>query len=102
MASSRPRLSHQGLRVLRKFLDEPRGKFSGSEIADELRIGSGTLYPLLGRFEDLGWLGSEWEAIDPSEAKRPRKRFYYITAVGQNEAGALFRELGPQGGLAWT
>ena len=49
----------------------------------------GTLYKALDRMERAGYLASEWE--DPSAAaaeRRPRRRFYRVTAVGQ----AAYRE----------
>lgn len=81
-----PRLSHATLKVLRMFMDNPARGLAGSDIWKEARVWSGTLYPMLARLEGAGWLTSEWEAIDPSEAGRPRKRIYRITAVGQRAA----------------
>ena len=102
MAERKLRLSHQALRVIGTFVEEPRKSFSGSDLADKLAIGSGTLYPILGRFEDAGWLDSTWEEVDPSEAKRPRKRLYRITAVGQNSARSALREVQFPGAAAWN
>ena len=47
--------------------------------------GYGTLYKALDRMERAGYLESEWE--DPSAAaaeRRPRRRFYRVTAAGQS------------------
>lgn len=81
-----PRLTHATLKVLRMFLDNPARGLAGSDLWRETGVWSGTLYPMLARLESAGWLTSEWESIDPSEAGRPRKRIYKITAVGQREA----------------
>lgn len=97
------RLSHPTLKVLRLLVDNPRNHPSGAEISRETGVGSGTLYPMLGRLEEAGWLASEWESIDPTEAGRPRKRFYWLTAAGSMNAQAALDEVGlPSGRLAWT
>ena len=49
------RLSQQGLRVLRAFLDafneDVRAELAGADIMRVARLSSGTLYPILLRFE---------------------------------------------------
>jgi DNA-binding PadR family transcriptional regulator len=98
-----PRLTHQTLKVLRMFMNDPVKAFAGSDIAKETRLMSGTLYPILARLEKAGWLTSEWEVLDPSEEGRPRKRHYQITALGQNRTNQAFSELGVQQGRpAWS
>jgi DNA-binding PadR family transcriptional regulator len=97
------RLSQQGLKVLRFLMETPREGRSGAEMSKATKVGSGTLYPMLARLEAAGWLKSEWEVIDPSEAGRPRRRFYKLTAVGQNNAQKSLADLQMAGGrLAWT
>jgi DNA-binding MarR family transcriptional regulator len=63
-----PRLSHQGLQVLRVFYEQPKESFAGADIWRRTGIIAGTLYPILMRFERAGWLESEWEQLNPSEA----------------------------------
>jgi len=97
------RLSQQGLKVLRFLMETPREGRSGAEMSKTTKVGSGTLYPMLARLEAAGWLTSEWEVIDPSEAGRPRRRFYRLTGVGQNRAHAALADLQMAAGeLAWT
>jgi PadR family transcriptional regulator, regulatory protein PadR len=97
------RLSERGLRVLRFMLEHPRGSRSGAEIARATKIGSGTLYPLLARFEAAGWFTSRWEAIDPHEAGRPRRRLYKLSGVGQRRAKEALSGLQfGVGAPAWT
>jgi PadR family transcriptional regulator len=81
-----PRLSHATLKVLHMFMDNPARGLAGSDIGKETKVWSGTLYPMLARLEKVGWLTSEWEAVDASRLGRPRKRIYRITAVGQRAA----------------
>ncbi|TGQ32381.1 PadR family transcriptional regulator [Mesorhizobium sp. M00.F.Ca.ET.216.01.1.1] len=64
---------------------------SGAEIARETGVGSGTLYPLLMRFEKVNWLASQWEQGEPALLGRPRKRLYKLTALGQTRASAAKR-----------
>lgn len=87
------RLSQRGLRVLAHFLTHPTVPVSGAEIAKATGTGSGTLYPLLARLEGAGWLTSEWEAIDPSEAGRPQRRLYRLTGLGQRRAHQALSDL---------
>ncbi len=87
------RLSQPTLKVLRFLLETPRERRSGADMSRATKVGSGTLYPMLARLEAAGWLTSEWEVIDPSEAGRPRRRFYRLTAVGQSNARAALADL---------
>jgi PadR family transcriptional regulator PadR len=96
------KLSQKGLQVLVLFMSDPRQERSGAEITKTANVGAGTLYPLLSRFEKEGILTSRWETIDPTEEKRPRRRFYTITGQGQNVANAAARDIQCAGGLAWT
>jgi PadR family transcriptional regulator PadR len=103
MSDKDPRLSHQTLRVLRTFMERPQERFAGSEILKQTGMLSGTLYPILMRLERAGWLESEWEQLDASEAGRPRKRLYRLSSTGYNKTMAAFAELaGPSGRLAWN
>jgi len=86
------RVSRQMLKVFKFLIEKPKEHRSGAEISKATAIGSGTLYPLLQRLELAGLLKSEWEQIDPSEAGRPRRRFYLLTGPGQSEAIAALTE----------
>jgi len=98
-----PRPTHASLKVLRAFLDNPMVKLSGAEIHKLSGVFTGTLYPVLLRFEGAGWLTSEWEDIDPKEAGRPRKRFYRLTPTGLARANAALASLSrPVEAVSWT
>ena len=86
------RLSRQSLRVLNFFLKDTKTARSGSDISLTIKIASGSLYPILVRFEDAGWMKSEWEKIDPSKEGRPRKRLYLLTPMGRQRAKAALAE----------
>ncbi|MFP5275609.1 MAG: PadR family transcriptional regulator [Acidobacteriota bacterium] len=84
------------LKVLGEFCSRPTDLISGIEISRSTGLASGTLYPILFRLEGAGWLVSEWEGVEPTQAKRPRRRLYRITALGETKARASFRELLPR------
>ena len=81
-----PKISSKGAAVLRAFLDAYPNQLTGSEVMDQLSVASGTLYPILSRFEAAKWLSSEWEKGDPVELARPRRRYYQLTALGASKA----------------
>ncbi|MGH3897746.1 MAG: PadR family transcriptional regulator [Pseudonocardiaceae bacterium] len=69
--------------VLRALLDEPSKERYGLELCDLVGLPSGTIYPILARLEQVGWVDSAWE--DPAAheaARRPRRRFYRLTPDG--------------------
>jgi PadR family transcriptional regulator PadR len=106
MAGQEVRLTQPTLKVLRFLLEKPCEGRSGAEMSKATKVGSGTLYPMLARLEAAGWLSSEWEVINPRDAGRPRKRFYWLTGMGQNNAYAALvdlqiTEIG-NGELSWT
>jgi len=94
-----PRVSYQGLRVLRVFLvsfsDNVRAELAGAEVMKAAGISSGTLYPILLRFERGGLLESRWEDTPPEELGRPRRRFYRLTSQGVQFAHDALRDLAP-------
>ena len=94
-----PRVTYSGLKVLRAFLDayerSVRGTLTGAEIMRLARISSGTLYPLVFRFEDAGLLESTWEAGDPRTLARPLRRFYRLTPDGAEFARNALETVAP-------
>jgi hypothetical protein len=84
-------LQHEGAEALH---GKSLGELAGAEIHKLTGVGTGTLYPILLRFEAAGWLGSRWETIDPKEAGRPRKRLYRLTPNGLARASAAFGTFG--------
>lgn len=97
------RLSGPTLKVLKHLLDNPRSERSGLDISKGTKVGPGTIYPLLVRLEKAGWLTSRWEDLDPREAGRPRRRYYRLSATGQQRSREALSEFQlPAGGLAWN
>lgn len=83
-------MTRQTLAVLAVFLADPQAEWHGFNLADQTKLKSGTLYPLLARLEKAGWLASRKEDIDPRVVGRPRRRLYVLTGEG---AAAARREL---------
>ena len=98
------KLSATGLRLISVFANDPTKRWSGTEITKATKIGSGSLYPLLARLEAAKWLSPEWENIDPSEAGRPRRRYYKLTALGARHARKALADfqIPVMGRLAWN
>jgi PadR family transcriptional regulator, regulatory protein PadR len=56
------------------------GRTYGYKVTEVTGLASGTVYPLLERFEAQGWVISGWSG---PEGRGPRKRFYEITEQGR-------------------
>jgi PadR family transcriptional regulator PadR len=81
----RPKMTRPTLEVLAVLLINPSEPVYGLQIAEATALKTGTVYPILARLEQAGWLTSEWEASD-TDAKGPRKKFYRLTPTGLMEA----------------
>lgn len=79
-------LSKSSAKVLRAFVDDPDEAQYGFGLMRSTRVKSGSLYPMLERFERLRWIESYDESIDEHAEGRPRRRMYRLTALGKREA----------------
>jgi PadR family transcriptional regulator, regulatory protein PadR len=68
--------------VLRAMLIDPSREVYGLELCTFAGLASGTIHPILARLENIGWVESRWEDLDPVEAGRPRRRYYRLTREG--------------------
>ena len=93
-----PRLTLQSLKVLKSFLGARGYKACGADIVRQTGLFPGTAYPILARFKDAGWLSSEWEDVDASDAGRPPRLYYKLTGVGQRIARERLSEIAVLGG----
>jgi PadR family transcriptional regulator PadR len=82
------RISHQTKRILQAFLDAPAEEIYGFALSQATGLKAGTLYPVLQRLLEEGWLTARWEDIDESAEGRRRRRYYRLTADGEIEARA--------------
>jgi PadR family transcriptional regulator, regulatory protein PadR len=80
-------MTTQTLQLIGVLLSEPDAEWYGLQLAGEAGLKSGSVYVVLGRLEQAGWLTSRWEEIDPSAEGRPRRRLYALTGEGRR-AGA--------------
>jgi PadR family transcriptional regulator PadR len=82
------RLSLSTVAVLKAVAD---GNRFGLAVMRATGLPSGTVYPVLARAEDLGYVRGAWEEGDDSiGVGRPRRRYYQLTPSGANALrGAL-------------
>ena len=78
------RISSQTIVVLSALQKSSKTWTHGYELGKITGLKSGTLYPILLRLHDEGWLEAKWEAS--SEPGRPPRHLYRITAAGSMEA----------------
>ncbi|HMF59832.1 MAG TPA: PadR family transcriptional regulator [Vicinamibacterales bacterium] len=95
-----PRLTYSGLKVLRAFLETffhegVRAQLAGADIMRRASISSGTMYPLLYRFEDAGLLEGAWETKSATDLGRPQRRLYRLTAEGAAFARRALETVSP-------
>ena len=72
--------SPQTLALLAALMDQPRTWQHGYELSKATGLKSGTLYPILVRLSDQGFLDSRWE--DAEQPGRPPRHVYRLTASG--------------------
>ena len=82
-----PNTSPQTRRVLAVLCAEPEIWHYGYDLSRRTGLKSGTLYPLLIRLADRGWLETRWTV--PTRPGRPPRHTYRLTAEGAREAAAL-------------
>ena len=79
-----PRLSPQTVAVLQELIAAPSRWRYGYELMQATTLAAGTLYPILSRLSDHGWLES---ARDTERANnRPPRHLYRLTATGRDGA----------------
>jgi PadR family transcriptional regulator, regulatory protein PadR len=91
-ASRNLRPTLQMLKVLRVLLDHPNRAHYGLELSKRAALATGTIYPILTRLEQAGWVRSNWEDAEPSDAGRPRRRLYWLTDDGAEKAVTVLEE----------
>src|ERR1700730_10201637 len=93
-------LSKSSAKVLRVFLDDPAEEQYGYGLMRSTMVKSGSLYPILDRFERLRWIEGYDEPIDEHAEGRPKRRLYRLTALGEREARKAVAEFYRGGGRA--
>ena len=91
MVHSMPRVGDAALLVLASVA---RGCRFGFDIMDETGLKSGSVYRALSRLETLQLVESSWEdAEEALREKRPRRRYYRLTARGSEELSSARAQL---------
>ncbi|HUC25031.1 MAG TPA: PadR family transcriptional regulator [Streptosporangiaceae bacterium] len=92
-----PRVTNPLLDVLEVFIGtlHSDADLHGWAIMKTTKRSGPTVYGVLDRLEDIGWITGEWEIRNPDPSK-PRRRFYRLTPTGLAGATELLRERRPQ------
>jgi PadR family transcriptional regulator PadR len=83
-------------KVLKIFLEDPSQPRYGFELMRLTGLASGSLYPMLARLEEGGWLTRGREDIDPRAAGRPLRLHYTIVGTAATAARVQLAELSDQ------
>ena len=78
--------SAQAISVLRALAADPARWRYGYDLAAEVHLKSGSLYPMLVRLADRGLLETSWE---PRSGSRPARHLYRLTLASRGYAAAL-------------
>lgn len=100
---STPRLTKPTIAVLEVLLDSTdEAPAWGLSICRDADLGSGTVYPILDRLEERGWVSS-WVESEPHPG-RPARRYYTLTGQGRELATAALaaRRARQQHVLRWA
>lgn len=85
-------ISPQTLSVLELLLESPRSWHYGYALSQRTGLKSGTLYPILVRLAEQGWLDTQWSESD--EPGRPPRHTYRLTGEGAKSARQRIAEFG--------
>ena len=78
--------SPQTINVLRALAADPARWRYGYDLATEVHLKSGSLYPILVRLADRGLLETSWE---PGRGSRPPRHLYRLSPAGREFVAAL-------------
>src|SRR5881392_2690393 len=87
-----PRVTRHTERVLAFLLSDAATPRYAREIAEAVGVPRRTLYPILSRLENAGWLRSELEQIDPVVEGRAARRYVTLTSEGLHVAREALQE----------
>jgi DNA-binding PadR family transcriptional regulator len=95
----RPHSSLQAAKLFAAFAARPHAWQHGYDLLRQTGLASGTLYPLLMRLHEAGYLRARWE--EPGLAARAPRHSYQLTASGAAFARKLLagRETDKRRGL---
>lgn len=74
------KLTHTSALILKVI---SAGSNYGFDIMEKTGLPSGTVYPILRRLEQSGWIHAKWEPGEAQELQRPQRRYYRLTRSGE-------------------
>lgn len=77
--------------ILATFTRAPAKRRYGMELMKLTELPSGSLYPVLRRLEQDGWLTSEREVMNPDAKGRPSRRYYTMVPERVQDARAAVK-----------
>lgn len=83
------RISSQTIAVLQALRESGPAWSYGYDLSKGTGLKSGTLYPILARLHDEGWLEHKWE--QSGEQGRPPRHLYRLTAAGSSAASKALK-----------
>lgn len=94
------RSTRQTRALMAALMEAPSGWRYGYDLSRETGLKSGTLYPLLLRLTERGWLEDRWEAA--AEPGRPARRLVRLTAEGQSAAAGMLDAISTAPAARWS
>jgi PadR family transcriptional regulator PadR len=88
------RITAPFLDVVQAFLDAGGDELHGWAIINTTKRGGPTVYKILERLDEMGWVTARWDDR-PSEPNKPRRRYYRLTGEAEVHARALIAERRP-------
>jgi len=70
------------------LMEDPTGRHWGYDLSRRAQVASGSLYPLLTRLLEEGWVKDGWDD-HRTVSGRPPRRYYTLTEKGLRELGAV-------------
>src|SRR2546430_4203164 len=86
------------VQFLLQVFESDRGETHGWEIMKSVKRSGPTVYGVLDRLEDAGWISSRWERENP-DPQKPRRRMYRLTPNGTVRSEEHTSELQSQSNL---
>jgi PadR family transcriptional regulator PadR len=80
-------VSPQTIEVLRQLVQGAQDWHYGYDLSRSTGLKSGTLYPILIRLAERGWLETRW--AEPERTGRPARHLYRLTTDGMAAAATL-------------
>jgi PadR family transcriptional regulator PadR len=82
------------LDVLEVLLDAKGNELHGWAIIKTSKRGGPTVYKILERLAEMGWVDARWDD-EPTEPNKPRRRYYRLTGEGASRAASLVAKRRP-------